>query len=97
MGVSGMQIAVPKESYPGERRVALVPSAVAPLLKLGLEVSIQAGAGDEAGYPDSAYTGQGAQHSGKSQTIFFPPTSLCRSAVSGQTETAGAGRPGTAV
>ncbi len=56
-----MQIAVPKETYPGERRVALVPSAVAPLLKLGLEVSIQAGAGDEAGYLDSAYSEQGAQ------------------------------------
>ena len=56
-----MQVAVPQETYPGERRVALTPAAVAALVKLGLEVNIQAGAGDLARYPDQAYADQGAR------------------------------------
>jgi proton-translocating NAD(P)+ transhydrogenase subunit alpha len=50
-----MIIGVPKETYPGERRVALVPGALPALTKAGLEVLIEAGAGKEAGYPDAAY------------------------------------------
>ena len=48
------------ESYPGERRVALVPMAVPPLVSTGLEVLLAQGAGMGAGFPDSAYEGQGA-------------------------------------
>jgi NAD(P) transhydrogenase subunit alpha len=48
-------IGVPKESYPGERRVALVPSVLPTLTKSGFEVHIQSGAGIDAGYPDSLY------------------------------------------
>jgi proton-translocating NAD(P)+ transhydrogenase subunit alpha len=55
-----MRIGVPKEIAPGEARVALVPSAVAPLLKAGLEVVVEASAGDAAGFPDEAYRAQGA-------------------------------------
>src|SRR4249920_634612 len=55
-----MRIGVPKEIAPGEARVALVPSAVAPLLKAGLEVVVEASAGDAAGFPDEAYRTQGA-------------------------------------
>ena len=40
-----MIVAVPSETYPGERRVALIPAAVATLVKSGLEVHIEAGAG----------------------------------------------------
>jgi NAD(P) transhydrogenase subunit alpha len=54
-------VGVPKESYPGERRVALVPVAVPNLTKAGLEVVIEAGAGDQAGYPDAAYVEKGAK------------------------------------
>jgi NAD(P) transhydrogenase subunit alpha len=54
-------IAVPKESYPGERRVALVPSVLPTLTKAGFEVHIQSGAGMEAGYPDSQYADKGAK------------------------------------
>ena len=50
-----MIIGVPKESYPGERRVALVPSVLPTLTKSGFEVHIQSGAGIDAGYPDSLY------------------------------------------
>jgi NAD(P) transhydrogenase subunit alpha len=54
-------VGVPKESYPGERRVALVPVAIPNLNKAGLEVVIEAGAGDQAGYPDRAYVEKGAK------------------------------------
>lgn len=54
-------VGVPKESYPGEQRVALVPAAVPNLTKAGLEVVIEAGAGEQAGYPDAAYVGKGAK------------------------------------
>jgi len=54
-------IGVPKESYPGERRVALVPVVLPTLIKAGFEVVIQAGAGVEAGYPDSHYSDKGAR------------------------------------
>ena len=56
-----MIIGVPKESYPGERRVALVPLVVPNLLKAGLEVVIESGAGVEAGYPDALYVEKGAK------------------------------------
>lgn len=55
-----MIVGVPRETYPGERRVALVPSVVPGLRKAGLEVVVEAGAGREAGYPDADYEGRGA-------------------------------------
>jgi len=54
-------VGVPKESFPGERRVALVPSVVPSLNKAGLEVVIEQGAGREAGYPDAAYSEKGVK------------------------------------
>jgi len=54
-------VGVPKESYPGERRVALVPMVVPNLAKAGLEVVVEAGAGEQAGYPDEAYVEKGAR------------------------------------
>jgi NAD(P) transhydrogenase subunit alpha len=54
-------IGVPKESYPGERRVALVPLVVPTLAKAGFEVHVEAGAGAAAGYPDSQYAEKGAK------------------------------------
>lgn len=56
-----MIVGVPKESYPGERRVALVPVVIPNLAKAGLEVVIEAGAGEQAGYPDSLYAEKGAK------------------------------------
>ena len=56
-----MTVGVPKESYPGERRVALVPGVIPNLIKAGLEVVIEAGAGEQAGYPDAAYAEKGAK------------------------------------
>jgi NAD(P) transhydrogenase subunit alpha len=54
-----MRIAIPKETFPGERRVALVPSLVAPLSKAKLDVAIEAGAGEEAGFPDREFAAKG--------------------------------------
>jgi len=56
-----MIVAVPRERFPGERRVALVPAAVATLVKAGMEVRIEAGAGRAAGFPDSQYHQRGAK------------------------------------
>ena len=56
-----MIVGVPKESFPGERRVALTPGVIPNLAKAGLDVVIEAGAGVEAGYPDSAYVDKGAR------------------------------------
>jgi NAD(P) transhydrogenase subunit alpha len=52
---------VPRETFPGERRVALVPAVIPNLMKAGLEVVVEAGAGLAAGYPDADYVAKGAR------------------------------------
>jgi NAD(P) transhydrogenase subunit alpha len=54
-------IGVPAESYPGERRVALVPMVIPNLTKVGFEVLVETGAGAEAGSPDALYVEKGAK------------------------------------
>ena len=54
-----MRVGVPKETAPGERRVALVPETVGRLGE-GVAVVVEDGAGLEAGFPDAAYTDAGA-------------------------------------
>ena len=56
-----MIIGVTKESYPGERRVALVPSVIPTLVRAGFEVFVESGAGTDAGYPDVLYAQRTAQ------------------------------------
>ena len=56
-----MIIGVPKESFPGERRVALVPAVVPILAKAGHEVVVETGAGLAAGYPDADYVDKGSR------------------------------------
>jgi H+-translocating NAD(P) transhydrogenase subunit alpha len=55
-----MKIGVPKESAEGERRVALIPEAVRGLTGRGLDVSVESGAGEGSGHPDSEYSDAGA-------------------------------------
>ncbi len=55
-----MLIFVPKESYPGENRVATTPNVVKQLIKLGYEVSVQSEAGLKANFSDTAYKKAGA-------------------------------------
>lgn len=52
---------VPVESSPHEQRVALVPAVVPTLIKAGLQVLVEPGAGEKAGFPDAAYQEQGAR------------------------------------
>ena len=56
-----MIVGVPRETFPGERRVALVPAVLPMLAKGGLQVVVEAGAGVEAGYPDAEYVAKGAK------------------------------------
>jgi NAD(P) transhydrogenase subunit alpha len=56
-----MIVGVPRETFPGERRVALVPGSTPTLAKGGLEVIVEAGAGAQAGYPDAEYVSKGAK------------------------------------
>ena len=55
-----MRIGVPKESKPGERRVAATPKTVEQIVKLGYDVSIESGAGVGASFDDAAYRAAGA-------------------------------------
>jgi NAD(P) transhydrogenase subunit alpha len=56
-----MIIGVPREVFPGERRVALTPAVIPNLAKAGFEVRIEAGAGAGAGYLDADYAAKGAK------------------------------------
>jgi proton-translocating NAD(P)+ transhydrogenase subunit alpha len=55
-----MRVVVPRETAPGERRVALVPDAVGRLVAVGFEVAVEGGAGSAAGFPDESYVEAGA-------------------------------------
>jgi proton-translocating NAD(P)+ transhydrogenase subunit alpha len=51
-----MLVGVPTETYPGETRVALTPAALPPLEKIGIDVVLQSGAGEAAGFPNDSFT-----------------------------------------
>jgi H+-translocating NAD(P) transhydrogenase subunit alpha len=65
-----MIVGVPRETYPGERRVALVPAVVSLLAKAGVEVVIEAAAGEAAGYPDATYVAAGARIEPERAAVF---------------------------
>lgn len=54
-------VGVPKETYPGETLVALIPSHVPLLTKIGLRILVESGAGEAAGFEDEAYQAKAAQ------------------------------------
>jgi proton-translocating NAD(P)+ transhydrogenase subunit alpha len=56
-----MIVGIPRETTAGERRVALVPDLVARLAKAGLDVLLEKGAGQAAGFPDASYEEKGAR------------------------------------
>jgi len=64
-----MKVAVPREIREGERRVALVPESCRKLVKAGLEVVVETGAGDEAYIPDEAYADAGATRAGDAREL----------------------------
>src|SRR5689334_21039499 len=55
-----MRVGIPKETWPGETRVAVIPAGAATLKKAGLDVVVERGAGSAAGFTDEAYVKQGA-------------------------------------
>src|SRR5437588_6730024 len=65
-----MILGVPRETFPGERRVALVPSSIPTLAKGGLEVIVEGAAGAQAGYPDAEYVAKGAKMVPKRSDLF---------------------------
>jgi NAD(P) transhydrogenase subunit alpha len=65
-----MIVGVPREGYPGERRVALVPAMIPNLKKAGLDVLVQAGAGQAAGYRDTEYMEKGAKLAASREEVF---------------------------
>jgi NAD(P) transhydrogenase subunit alpha len=65
-----MKVGVPREVIPGERRVALVPGTVSRLVEEGLDVLVQSGAGDAAGFGDSAYEEAGATVTDDASAVF---------------------------
>ena len=56
-----LTIGVPREVFPGEKRVATVPDVVEKLIKLGFSVKVESGAGDAANFADDAYRAAGAE------------------------------------
>ncbi len=65
-----MLVGVPKETFPGARRVALTPHVIPSLTKAGLTVMFESGCGEAAGFPDSAYAEKGARASSSRAELF---------------------------
>ena len=55
------RIGVPRETFPGEKRVATVPEVVEKLINLGFSVAVESGAGEAANFTDDAYRAAGAE------------------------------------
>jgi H+-translocating NAD(P) transhydrogenase subunit alpha len=95
-----MIVGVPKESYPQERRVALIPASVPALVKSGLEVVIERQAGEASGFADSQYVERGAKLGSREEVFSSNVVLLVRAA--GANPVAGAAdlarlKPGQAV
>jgi NAD(P) transhydrogenase subunit alpha len=66
-----MIVGVPIETYPNENRVALVPALVPTLAKIGMEVIVEQGAGEKAGFADAEYEKHGARIISNRTEVFF--------------------------
>tara|TARA_B100000315_G_scaffold116653_1_gene106973 strand:+ start:8974 stop:10125 length:1152 start_codon:yes stop_codon:yes gene_type:complete len=65
-----MIVGVPKETFPDERRVALIPQNIPNLTKAGFEVFVESEAGEGSGFSDSEYTDKGAKITGNRKELF---------------------------
>ena len=65
-----MIVGVAKETFPGERRVAIVPGVIPSLINAGLDVLVESQAGQAAGYPDQQYLDKGAKIVTTRQEVF---------------------------
>ncbi len=64
-----LTIAVPRETYAGEKRVAAVPEVVEKLIKLGFAVHVESGAGEAANFSDESYQAAGARIAGNAAEL----------------------------
>jgi len=71
-----MKAGVLKETWPGETRVAVVPGVLPALTKAGVEIAVEAGAGDAAGFPDAAYEEKGARLAARDEILAEAPLLL---------------------
>ena len=65
-----MKVAVPKEIRTGERRVAIIPDSVKRMVKKGIEVTVESGAGEESMYADADYEAAGAKIETSVEALF---------------------------
>ncbi len=65
-----MKIGVPRESHPGERRVATTPEVATQLIKLGYGVVVQGGAGAQASFSDEAYRSAGCDIAASAREVY---------------------------
>ena len=73
-----MIVGIVKETYPGERRVGLVPGVLPALGKAGLEVLLESGAGEAAGFPDAAYQEKDAKIASGRREVFEKAEVICQ-------------------
>jgi NAD(P) transhydrogenase subunit alpha len=73
-----MTVGVPRESAPGERRVALVPDTVKRLVDVGADVLVEPGAGEGASFLDGDYTAAGARLADDSDEVFAAADLVCK-------------------
>ena len=90
-----MRLAVPKESAPGERRVALVPETISKLRSAGFEARVERGAGAAAGFPDADYEAAGAELAEAGSLLDGSEAFVCVASPAAETVTGLA--PGTVV
>jgi len=86
-----MRVGIPKETFPDEKRVALTPDAVAQLAKLKVDVVIESGAGDGAGFTDAMYKDKGAQVVDNRAEVFKQADIIAQVRCYGANPEAGAG------
>ena len=65
-----MNVGIVKETYTGERRVALTPTSIPPLKKAGFHVTVESGSGRQAGYADEEYADKGAEIAVERAAVF---------------------------
>ena len=75
--VASQRIGVPREIFPGEKRVATVPEVVEKLIKLGFGVAVESGAGEAANCDDAAYQAAGASIVATSQELWANSDKRC--------------------
>jgi NAD(P) transhydrogenase subunit alpha len=86
-----MIVGIPKETYPGERRVAITPSVIPTLTKAKLDVLIESGAGEAAGITDAEFREKGARIASSRADLFAQANIIAQVRALGANPDAGRG------